>query len=299
MLMVSLILNFIYQAIAFAWPSLYSLIGNTLLYEGHREFVAFNLARGRIFIETYDEIVLPFLFMSGLYKGTRGKLYRSILPFLIVVPTLLSNFRSRLMMLVVSFGLTFIAWIRSWKTAMIMGVIAVVLLLAVDTMSLRLWGFSLIDRVLLKSNYDDVQSLTSRWEGINTSFEMGLSHPATGVGIGNYFDFLPTSTRNSVFSLVNYYGGVWVSSLNPHNIFAQIVAETGLIGLLYYLFMLGVFIKYDWKIFKQPKKSEFTTACVIAFWSLFSYSVFNPSTTLTYNTLFWILRGMVIYESAD
>lgn len=296
---ISLIVNFVYQAIAYFLPGLYSLIGNTFLYEGHREFVAFNLSRGRIFIETYDEIFFPFVFMVGSSASLQGKIFKSVLPFLIIIPTLLSNFRSRLLMLVASVFLTMIAWFRSWKAILVMGVLAIILFVVADTMSLRLWGFSIFDRVLLKSNYDDVQSLTSRLEGINTSFELGVSHPFTGIGMGNYYDNLSSSTRNSVFSIVNYYGGVWVASLNPHNIFAQIVAETGITGLLYYLAMLVMFVRVDIAILRKPHKSDFSTASVIAFWSLFSYSMFNPSTTLTYNTLFWILRSMVIYENTD
>ncbi len=182
-----------------------------------------------------------------------------------------------------------------------MGVILVsaVALVSSDVISLRLWGFSMVDRVLLKSNYDDVQSLNSRWQGITQSFELGMQYPVTGVGLGNYFDFLPTYTRNSVFSLSNYYGGVWISSLNPHNIFAQIVAETGLLGLGYYLFMLGMFLKTDWRIYRLDKRNDFALASIIAFWTLFSYSLFNPTTTLTYNTLFWILRGAIVHESAS
>jgi len=296
----SLLVNFAYQAVAYTWPSLYSLMGNSLLYEGHREFVSLNLARGRIFIETYDEIVLPFLFVSGFYTLVKNKLFRVIFPVLIIFPTLLSNFRSRLLMLVVGVGLALITWFKSWKVVIGIGLGGIVMMFSSDAISLRLWGFSILDRVLLKSNYDDIQSLTSRWEGISQSFELGLRHPVAGIGLGNYFDFLPTYVRDSVFSISNYYGGVWISSLNPHNIFAQIVAETGLLGLIYYLGMLGIFLRSDWMIYRERKiKEDFKIACIIAFWTLFSYSLFNPTTTLTYNTLFWILRGVIIHESTS
>lgn len=298
-MVISLVLNFGYQAIAYLWPSIYSLIGNSLIYEGHREFVAFNLARGRVFIETYDEVVFPFLFVSGFYGLIKNKTARKVLPLLIIFPTLLSNFRSRLLMLVVGVMLTGLAWFKSWKAVIGIMMVGLVVFMSSDAISLRLWGFSMVDRVLLKSNYDDIQSLTSRWQGINHSFELGLSYPVTGIGLGNYFDFLPTYTRNSVFSLSNYYGGVWISSLNPHNIFAQIVAETGLLGLCYYLIMLCIFVRTDWLVYRRQKRNDFAVASVIAFWTLFSYSLFNPTTTLTYNTLFWILRGAIVHESAN
>lgn len=298
-MVVTLVINFGYQAIAYLWPSMYSLIGNSLLYEGHREFVAFNLARGRVFIETYDEVIFPFLFVSGFYSFSKNRVGRRVFPWLIIFPTLLSNFRSRLLMLVVGVVLTGAAWFKSWRVVMGVILVSAVALVSSDVISLRLWGFSMVDRVLLKSNYDDVQSLNSRWQGITQSFELGMQYPVTGVGLGNYFDFLPTYTRNSVFSLSNYYGGVWISSLNPHNIFAQIVAETGLLGLGYYLFMLGMFLKTDWRIYRLDKRNDFALASIIAFWTLFSYSLFNPTTTLTYNTLFWILRGAIVHESAS
>lgn len=295
----SLVVNFVYQGIIYLMPGLYSLIGKLLLYEGHLEFVSFNLARGRIFIETYDEAILPFLLVVGVGKTKLESIWNKLLPFLVVIPTLLSNFRSRLLMLVVSSTLIFTSWFRTWKTLIMGGMMVFILFFVADFISLRLWGFSLLDRVLLRSNYDDIQSLSSRWEGIRRSFELGTSRPLYGIGLGNYFDFLPTTIKNSVFSLSNFYGTVWTSSLNPHNIFAQIVVETGVIGLVYYLLMLGVFLRQDIKILKRAKKNEFQTAAVIGFWTLFSYSLFNPSTTLTYNSYFWILRSMVIYENIN
>lgn len=298
-MVMSLAINFLYQAIIYLLPGLYSLMGKLFLYEGHLEFVSFNLARGRIFIETYDEAILPFLLIVGTGKTKIEKIGKRILPFLVVVPTLLSNFRSRLLMLIVSSLLIFVTWFRTWKTAIISLLVVCVLFFAADALSLRLWGFSLLDRVLLRSNYDDIQSLSSRWEGIRRSFELGVSRPVYGIGLGNYFDQLPTSTRSAVFSLANYYGTVWTSSLNPHNIFAQIVVETGILGLLYYLAMLIIFLKSDIKILNSGLRNRFQAAAVIGFWTLFSYSLFNPSTTLTYNTYFWILRSMAIYENSN
>ncbi len=295
-MVLSLLINFVYQVIIYLLPGLYSLMGKLFLYEGHLEFVSFNLARGRVFIETYDEAILPFLLIIGIGKTKLESIGRKFLPFLVVVPTLLSNFRSRLLMLIVSSILIFTTWFRNWKTAIISLLIVSALFFAADALSLRLWGFSLLDRVLLRSNYDDIQSLSSRWEGIARSFELGVSRPLYGIGLGNYFDQLPTTTRSAVFSLSNYYGTVWTSSLNPHNIFAQIVVETGLLGLLYYLMMLAIFLKNDIKILKGGQRNKFQAAAVMGFWTLFSYSLFNPSTTLTYNTYFWILRSMAIYE---
>ena len=62
---------------------------------------------------------------------------------------------------------------------------------------------------------------------------MFLTHPLTGVGIGNYPDAYP-----------RYYLTIFVNSLgHAHNYYINIAAETGAIGLTaFLLFLMAIFV---------------------------------------------------------
>jgi len=123
------------------------------------------------------------------------------------------------------------------------------------------------------------------------SEEMAQSQPLFGVGLGNYYDNLPPEKKNFL-SLSNWQNKeAQIASTNPHNIFAQILSELGFLSLLFYLIMISYFAISDIKILLT--QNNFTKAIIISFWSLFIFSLFNPTTTLTYNSLFWILRALI------
>jgi O-antigen ligase len=120
---------------------------------------------------------------------------------------------------------------------------------------------------------------------------MAQSQPLLGVGLGNYYDNLPPE-KKSFLSLSNWQNKESsIASTNPHDIFAQILSELGFVSLLFYLIMISYFAISDIKILL--KQDNFAKAVVISFWSLFLYSLFNPTTTLTYNSLFWVLRALI------
>ena len=84
--------------------------------------------------------------------------------------------------------------------------------------------------------------------------------------------------------------------LYPHNLFAQIFVETGLLGLLSFIFILGLFIKKDFKILKGDK--DISKALIISFWALVLYAMFNPRTYLTFYVNFFILRILIeVFEN--
>ena len=294
-LMGSLIFNFIYQLIMFFAMGVYLSLAKIFVYEGHASFVGFNLARGRIFIETYDEIVLPIVLgFAKNWKYLKRSWVRMGVIVMVAVPTLLSNFRSRLLMLLIGLGGLMLKFGKNIKVVGLWLLSILILAMAADRISLSVLGFSLIDRVFLRDRYEDVQSLESRVEGISESFYLANQYFPLGIGMGNYFYNLPMSKQNLFFGIVTKYGEVLTSALNPHNIFAQIAVETGYLGLCIYLFVLYKFAYEDYQFLRKNKYMKFFS---IAFWVLFSYAVFNPSTTLTFNSLFWFTRSMSLYES--
>lgn len=289
----SAIVNFAYQMLIFLNPQAFVSFANIFVYSSHLDLVLINLQRARIFIETYDEIIIPFVFLYLM--GTdkiRERIYLYLILVFISLPSFLSNFRSRILMLFFSFIASFFFLTKkSFRQKFLI----LILIISIGYLSYRVlnynFKFSFIDRFALTDKREDVNTIRYRWNNIIMSEEMAQSKPLFGVGLGNYYDNLPPEKKNFL-SLSNWQNKeAQIASTNPHNIFAQILSELGFLSLLFYLIMISYFAISDIKILL--KQDNFAKAVIISFWSLFIYSLFNPTTTLTYNSLFWILRALI------
>ena len=80
----------------------------------------------------------------------------------------------------------------------------------------------------------------ARHEMYISSYKMFLDNKIIGVGIKNY--------RKECNDPRYFVNGEKRCSTHPHNIYAQLLAETGIVG---FLFLLSVFIYFCMKIFKH------------------------------------------------
>jgi len=287
------IVNFCYQMLIFINPGAFTSFASFFVYSNHLELVLINIGRARIFIETYDEIVIPFVFFYLIKsKNDREKVFLYLILIFISLPSFLSNFRSRILMLFFSFIASFFFLTKKKFSQKFLIFILLIFIGYFSYVILNYnFNFSFIDRFALTDKREDVNTIRYRWNNIIMSEEMAQSQPLFGVGLGNYYDNLPPEKKNFL-SLSNWQNKeAQIASTNPHNIFAQILSELGFLSLLFYLIMISYFAISDIKILLT--QNNFTKAIIISFWSLFIFSLFNPTTTLTYNSLFWILRALI------
>jgi len=291
--------NFFYQMAILWFPGAFQVFAERFVYAPHLDLVNINIERGRLFVETYDEIAIPFiaLLLSGAKKVKTKFFYLAFLVG-IIVPSLLSNFRTRILMLGFGLAASFFLILKTSKKGKIVLFGGLLLLGALaHIVSTAIFGFSFISRVALENQEEDVRTIGGRLENIKLSLAMGLSRPFSGVGLGGYSLYIPEN-KKSIFSIsLNPFRQqeAAIASTNPHNIFAQTLSETGVLSLVLFLVILGVFLRGDFQILHNGGKEQ--KAFIISFWTLFIYSLFNPSTTLAYNSLFWILRVGVIQQS--
>jgi|GEM_PF-955827 len=83
---------------------------------------------------------------------------------------------------------------------------------------------------------DDFTS-TSRLALWGTAGAMFLHHPVLGVGYGNY---------RSLYN--DYLPGVAPNELDTHNLYLQLLAETGIIGFAAFFFLIGSFVRIAVKL---------------------------------------------------
>jgi len=155
------------------------------------------------------------------------------------------------------------------------------------------YGYTFFDRLSFQSKSEDVETISFREKNLQYSLDLGIKNFLTGVGLGNYYNNLPIHKLNNP-EQISIQAPLALASQNPHNIFAQILAETGIISLFFYIFMLLYFAIYDFKILLSKKDNLiYNKGFAISFWTLTIYSFFNPSIGLTYNLLFWGLRVFI------
>lgn len=287
-----LLINSLYQLLLFFTPETVKKFGSFFLYDKHFDLVSINIERGRLFIETFGEVFIPFLFSSIFFLKEKHKKIWSGLGIIFLASTsILSNFRSRLMMLMVSFfgSIIFIKGKKKIKIGILASMFVVFMIFT--GLSDKFLGFSIIDRLMFTDRYEDVETVDFRFENAGISLEMGKLFPWCGVGLGNYFDNLPSQklTNLSYFEWKN--SEAKIASTNPHSIVSQLVSETGFVSLSFFVSITLLFAIKD--LFSMRSLSLEKRAWVIGFWSLFSFSLFNPTTTMTYNTLFWVFRGVI------
>jgi len=262
------------------------------------DIFVFNVNRGRLYFESYGEVFLPII----LYLFFKEKLlFKKIIYWLVVLGIILlafwSNYRDRFVVVCFSLFTTLMIFRKDiFKIKIKQNVIflfaTVLIFIGGFFYIYQTRGYSVIDRLLLQDKEEDISSLVSRGILINEAVSIGRQFPLLGVGIGNHYDHLPSFMKNQRYRMIGQNRNFLDATLlYPHNLFVQIFVETGLLGLLFFLFILGVFIKKDFKILKS--KNDLYKALIVSFWALILYAMFNPRTYLTFYTNFFVLRVLI------
>jgi len=285
----SVFINAIYQILLIYSDNIRELL-STIIYQKHFDLVLAKLEnQGRLYIDSYDEILIPFLFL----ENNLSWLIKLFLLILIFFFSYMSNIRSRILMLFVSFFLS-LYFIKKISFGKIFITVFIFLTLGFLTSRFSFYFLkeSFIDRIFFAEESKDIKPINFRKNQIFKSLEVGRIS-FFGAGLGNYYDNLTNQEKfnNSLlsrFNTLNLGAQEYV-----HNIFGLIISESGYISLFIFLLILFYFIKNDFKILLE-RKDDYRKVIVISFWSLFSYGLFNPIVPASYQFLFWGLRGFLL-----
>lgn len=289
-LLLSVIINFFYQFLIVFYQDFFVKYFSTFIYQKHIDLVIAKLQVNKIYTDTYDEIVLPLLFIFSFEKKLIKNLCFYILFIIISVFSLLSNIRTRVLMLAASFIGSLLVFKKiGYKKIFTITLSILVLGFLINNIMRYYSGYSFLDRLVLEDQISDVAPVNYRLIQIKNAMEMGKSS-LLGVGLGNYYDNLNRKDNfifNKSQSVANRGAQEFV-----HNIFGAVLAESGYVSLFIFISILILFIKTDLKMLKSG--SDYQKAFIIAFWSLFSYGLFNPILPASYQVLFWGIRGLLI-----
>ncbi|MBI4137128.1 O-antigen ligase family protein, partial [Candidatus Roizmanbacteria bacterium] len=152
-------------------------------------------------------------------------------------------------------------------------------------------GRTIIDRLGLQ-NEENISTITNRVKLAENAIEISSAYPLFGTGTGTYQFY---NTVNKAYIPTTYLSSktlMELSSNDPHNIFLKTLAESGIVGLVSFSLLLGYFLQSDFK--SLGKKDLLLGSYIFVFWSHFTYALFNPSSSLVYQSFFWFIRGIIM-----
>ena len=278
------IVNIIFQTFILLFPDSFYYLGQLLINKDYLSSVSADISRGRIAVADYNEILIPII--AYFWIKNEKKIYLLPFFFLISVFSFLSNFRTKVLMLFFAsvFSVLFLFKDRKKYLVFVLIVPVIFYLLYISQ------DYSVVNRLLLE-NRADVATITGRFDRWSMAFDMGLSSPLIGVGLGNYYDYLPPQFQKSYSSNSLAREEFNSAATDPHNIFFREFAETGVLGLSAFILLFLFFAKQDFYTLKT--KNLFSKSLIISFWTLFIFSVFNPTGVISYSALFWVLRVLI------
>lgn len=263
------------------------------------------------FFGFFASIMFPWVFGAVFLRGHR--LWFLFLNLYLIILLLLTFSRSLLVIVVVEFFIMLCLYqyeIRTQKKFFFSFVSVLLVGLVIGLEAVGIAGF----RELITWAEGDVfqifsslfkledESVIARYGSQAAAFNMFLSSPFTGVGLGQYAfwvsEFMPTwayeseEISNTAFGFVN---GVWPIC---HGLYARLLGEVGGVGLLLWLSIWGTLCYKLICIFSTFDRVE-SLRCKNLLVSIISYLFFGVMHDSFGMLVIWILMGvsMVLTES--
>jgi O-antigen ligase len=285
------VISVFFEAIIYFAPYIVSQYLIPLFDTKYSGYFLYQYERNRFFGDTFDVVLLPVLFYHVSQKSTFiQKIPSTVLLACIAFFAILSNWRFKLVMLIFSFIWSlslFWSRLKQFKR-WIFFVCFIGITISIGTAN-GVIGENTIDR-LFSTQKRDFSTILTRFDYWSDAVTIGMSSPITGVGLGNYYDYLSPSTQRNQEPVS--VGGVRYRIDDPHNSFVGTFAYTGFLGFVMYVLVLIAFLTSDLKTYSSS--SDIRKICIAIFWTFFLYGQFNPAIDFRSQFIFWFFRGIIV-----
>lgn len=274
--------NVLIEFFIYFFPSVIFTYLQPLIYDKVWESFVVQYNRQRYFSNFLVEVFISFIIYRLMSeKKSASKVLYSIYFGMVSFFAYVSNWRTKLLVLFFSVIVSSLTFVKKVIVFIILLFSLFSILVLSDKISLNTIGTNTLDRII---NFDVVRSeskdaVLSRFSYWKEAYEISLSSPLVGIGLGNYFDH----------SQIMKTGSIFID--NPHNYFMSVLVDTGFIGLLFFCLLILYFIYFDIQSLRSNQSLQ--QVFVIAFWSLFIFSLLNPQDFFYYYFLFWLFRGII------
>jgi O-antigen ligase len=255
----------------------------------------FNIDRGRFTLELNPEYFLPFFMFSSLILKTKKSKLFLLISFLIIFLSFVSNFRTRFLMsilVILSYLIYFRKKLSISNKIFILPLILIIFLFSIFLNRSNL-KITILDRVINNNEILDGQN-SYRLSSLKNTLEIFINSPFLGVGLGNFYLYNDYA-NNYKYSLVKKDYVISYNELvrySPHNIFLEVLSQTGILSFLSFTLVIIIFLFQDYKVLKTRSYRYFPF--IVSSWVCFFYLLFNPSYSLFSTSWFWFMRGVAI-----
>lgn len=219
-----------------------------------------HLSLNQVYFESYGEFFVILMFFLFLKKQKKTILINNIL---ITVTALISNFRGKIVLVLLGILISLGIFIK--KNKKIWFEILLIFLLVFVIFEKN----NLFKRFSLRDYKADIYTIEVRINRINDAIKIWENNIFFGIGLGN-FDYKDVKSLST--------------SKNTHNLLANIMVETGILGLFSYLFLILYVFKQGLKY-----KNIFLKKIIFSSFVLFILnSMFNPVLTINAWCIFWL-----------
>ncbi|MCX6717055.1 MAG: O-antigen ligase family protein, partial [Candidatus Taylorbacteria bacterium] len=210
--------------------------------------------------------------------------------------TFVANFRTKILSLLFVLGSYLIMFKRKTFYSSSIYLVIGIILVGIVSSRFSINSESFIDRFNLNDN-EQTQTITSRQKQIGFGLELGKK--LFGVGLGNYYDYVPAKNKTPRGS-IDKNTQIQLTEVNDsiHNNFASVLAECGYPTLLIYVLMITYFLLKDIRILFEKNRKD-RKLFILSFWGLFIYGFFNPGVALSYQFQYWFYRGIISNENIN
>lgn len=231
--------------------------------------------------------VVALVFISYLRSTTKSKILSTLMMISMGI-TVLGIFatvsRTGLLLLLTTVGLLLILQVNRRKSFQV-GIVLVLVVLIVALIFAD--NIFTIMRTILPSIQQGADTMGIRYNLWTAGWHMWLDHPVQGVGIGQYPVNLP------------YYGrdllDLQYLKLGAHNMYVQLLAETGIVGLFLFLGLIGSVVRNLW-IATRSQDSNLASLAKVWLIVLILMLLGGITKQDQFDKLVWICFGMGISQ---
>jgi len=248
--------------------------------------IAIEFNRGRLLPWGALIFIFPFFYSSSLLISWRSRIWRSLYVLVgyasILGAIALANFRWTFLVFI---GCSFAYGVQALRLSILsvrqvkfIGGIFIVSVLLGLIIARMVLGYNLLDRFLLRDAHRDIEETAGRITLYNQALTAFQAYPLFGTGYGNYYSVVWPFPHMQYFSIFDQFNALPIP-IASHNEFYTVMAETGIFGLCFFLFLLYIPAKHIFLCLRSHSMSRLDTLFVLAAgtsWvTIFSYIWFE------------------------
>ena len=268
---------------------------------------------GRIASFTNDELIIGYVYnfmtlftLMYIYKRTNITIFFIILSILIMISFIIgerSNF-IKLTTLLVIFSFIHFLFLNKFKFRNLLILFSIFTIFIISFYQItkntyqgkKFYGdlFNL-DEYKLSFNIKEKFYVSTHAAHYITAYKIFLNYPLFGIGINNF----SAESQKEEYENTELFFSDFRSSTHPHQIYLEIISEVGLVGSIYFIFILFYPIYISLKTVLKNKEFYLLSHLLLHIYFIFPILPSGSFFGTNYGIPFWVNLSLLIYLSRN